>query len=73
MHYINIKSYFLMFPWIQGRWNDVTDLDVMTGRNLHCSSSLSKYTLFIILFFSSGGMKFSISMNLQNVFLEMVC
>ena len=48
-------------------WMDVvTDLsDARMGWNLHCSSSPSKYTLFIILFFSSGGMKFSISMNLQ--------
>lgn len=38
----------------------------MTGCSLHWSSSPSKCSLFIILFFSSGGIKFSIKRYLQN-------
>lgn len=45
--------------------NQSTYLSGRTGWSLHWSSSLSKCSLFMILFFSSGGIKFSIKRYLK--------
>lgn len=51
---------------IKGKEAQTADLSAGTrGWNLHWSSSGSNISLFMILFFSSGGMKFSMIRYLQ--------